>query len=112
MDKQSRKELKEQYKSRKIVGGIYAIRCSETGECWIRKTIDLQGSINRFAFFCSTDACPEGCMRSSWKEYGAETFSIEVMEELEKKELQTRKEFADDIEVLLEIWQEKIAEQE
>ncbi len=108
MDISSKRALKAQYKNRTIVGGIFCIRCEAAGEAWIRATTDMQGSKNRFAFSSSTNFCPEACMAQAWKQHGASAFSFEVLEEIEKKEAQTDREFSDDVAVLLELWSEKL----
>lgn len=108
MDISSKKALKAQYKNRMVVGGVFCIRCEAAGEAWIRATTDMQGSKNRFAFSSSTNFCPEACMAQAWKQYGASAFSFEVLEEIEKKEAQTDREFSDDVAILLELWSEKL----
>lgn len=105
MDKQSRKALKEQYKNRPLIGGIYGVRCN-TNLC-IRATADMQGSKNRFAFLISINSCPETSMMDAWNQYGSSAFSFEILEEIQKKETQTELEFLDDINTLLELWNEK-----
>jgi hypothetical protein len=107
MDKSSRKALKEKYQNRKIVGGVYCIKCKDRDEVWFRATEDMQGAKNRFHFFVSTDSCPEPSMMDAWKETGAAGFSFEVMEELERNETQSDREFSDDVNTLLELWLEK-----
>ena len=107
MDKSSRKALKEQYHNRKAVGGVYCIKCSGRDDVWFRATKDMRGAKNRFLFFVSTDSCPEICMMDAWKESGAAGFSFEIIEEIEKKETQTDREFSDDVNTLLELWLEK-----
>ncbi|AIF52943.1 GIY-YIG nuclease family protein [Pelosinus sp. UFO1] len=107
MDKPSKKDLKEQYKNRVIIGGVYCVRCSGADNLWLRATTDIQGSKNRFAFSVSTNSCPEMCMSESWKQFGATTFSFEILEKIEKKETQTTREFSDDVNTLLELWIEK-----
>ncbi len=107
MDKQSRKDIAAQYKTRTMTGGVYCIRCTETGQVWLHKTTDMQGSKNRHTFSLSTKTCPEPSMLKDWKAYGSEAFKFEVLEELTKKETQTAEEFASDIEVLFEMRQEK-----
>ncbi len=107
MDKSSRKALKEQYQNRKIVGGVYCIKCKDRDEVWFRATEDMQGAKNRFQFFVSTDSCPEPSMMDAWKESGASGFSFEVIEEIERNETQTDREFSDDVNILLELWLEK-----
>jgi hypothetical protein len=107
MDKTSRKALKEQYHNRKVIGGVYCIKCSGKTDVWFRATTDIQGAKNRFQFSVSTDSCPEICMMAAWKESGASGFSFEIIEEIEKKETQTEREFYDDVNTLLELWLEK-----
>jgi len=102
-----RKELKNLYKSRAMIGGVYRISCSGNGRVWIKFTKNLQEQQNRFRFFISGNYCPEPGMRAEWKQYGAESFSLTVLEELKKGETQTEAEFARDIETLHEIWMQK-----
>lgn len=107
MENLSKKALKEQYKSRTIIGGVYRITCSGTGESWLRAATDIKGAANRYEFFSSTDTCPEPSMAKAWNQFGPSSFSFEIMEELKKKETQTDQEFSQDIDTLLEIWMEK-----
>lgn len=108
MEKLSKKDLKEQYKNRVIIGGVYCVKCNSNSNLWIRATKDMQGSKNRFVFSVSTNSCPEMCMLEAWKQFGASDFSFEIIEEIQKKETQTEREFSDDVNTLLEIWTEKL----
>ena len=107
MKEASRKEMKNQYKNSKQIGGVYRIRCDQAGESWIRASANLQRAKNRFAFQCTTNLCPEAAMSSAWKRYGAVGFTFEILEEIEKKETQTPREFSEDVSALLELWNEK-----
>lgn len=107
MEKLSKKELKEQYKNREIIGGIYRIKCSGSNESWLRATTDMKGSSNRFIFSVSIDSRPEPCMIQAWNTYGKDTFSFEIVEEMKMKDSQTQKEFSEDLDTLLELWIEK-----
>jgi hypothetical protein len=51
-------------------------------------------------------------MLKTWKQYGADSFSFEIVEEIEKKETQTQRQFSDDLNTLLELWNEKKMEGE
>lgn len=106
MERQSKKEIKDQYKNRTLVGGVYSITCNGSGRVWIKSTNDLEGQINKFNFFVSTNFCPEPTMRTDWNQYGADAFSFSILEKLEKGETQTDKEFSDDIRALYEMWLE------
>lgn len=107
MCKPSKKELKEQYKNRTWVGGVYCIKCSN-GDSWLRSTIDMQKSKNRFAFCVATNSSPEMSMQEVWKQFGPTSFSFEVMEEIKRNEIQTENDFAAEVSTLLELWIEKI----
>lgn len=104
MDK---KELREQYKNRIVIGGIYAIKNTVNGKIFLDSTTDLKGSRNRFEFFGS----PNPKMTADWSAQKGEGFIFEVLEELQKSETQTDKEFKDDLKLLLEIWAEKYSTQ-
>lgn len=103
MEKLSKKEIKEQYRNRTIIGGIYCIACKDSGRKWIKSTKDLAGQRNKFEFFASTNLCPEPGMSSDWNQYGAQSFSFAILEQLEKGETQTDKEFDDDIRTMYDM---------
>lgn len=107
MNNPAKKRLKDEFKARVVVGGVYQIRCNPTGQSWIKASANLPGAKNRFDFCVFTNSAPESGMSSAWKEYGAKAFSFEVLEELEKQELQTDSEFKEDVNTLMALWKEK-----
>lgn len=94
----------EQYKNKRAVGGIYCIKCNANNRTWIKAARDLEGQKNRYEFFISTNTCPEPAMIGEWSQYGAESFTFDILEELKQGETQTEQEFTEDIEILLKIW--------
>lgn len=108
MDKKNRKELVQAYKERKIIGGVYAIKNTINGKMLLESAADLQGNKNRFEFSQKTDSCINIKLQKDWKELGGKAFVFDILETLEKKDTQTLKEFSDDIQVLEEMWAEKI----
>ena len=107
MDKLSKKELRDNYINRTAIGGVYYIKCNGSGHMWLKSTTDMPGQRNRYNYTVVTNTCPEPGMLKDWNQYGAESFSFTVLEEIKKGETQTDREFADDIRVLLDIWKEK-----
>jgi hypothetical protein len=107
MKKISKKELKEDYKNRTIIGGVYGIKCNGNGHIWIKSTTNIAGQKNKFEFSISTRSCLEPRMYKEWGQYGAESFDFVVLEEIKKGDTQTEQEFSDDVNALLEIWTDK-----
>ena len=108
MEKQNKKELQAAYKERKVIGGICAIKNAENGKMLLASVADLQGYKNRFEFSKLTGSCINVKLQKDWKKFGADSFALEVVEELVKKDSQTSEEFDDDIKTLKEIWLEKL----
>ena len=104
----TRKELKEQYKNRKIIGGVYVIKNTGTDKILLCSTTDIKGSINWFSFAKQTNSCVDLALQKDWNRYGSEQFTFEVLEELEKEDSQTDSDFKKSLDILKEIWFEKL----
>ncbi|MEF2071410.1 GIY-YIG nuclease family protein [Consotaella aegiceratis] len=74
------------YKKRKSVAGIYALRCTPTGQCWVGRAPDLATIQNRLTFTLKRGGSPSRSLQSAWTEHGDSAFSFEVLEELEEEE--------------------------
>lgn len=107
MNADKRKQLRDEYKSKQQTGGVYAIVCSGNNKRYIRSSVDLEGIQNRFRFAQSTRCCPEPWLRDDWTQFGTDSLSMVVLEELQKKEDQTPREFAEDVKLLCDMWLEK-----
>jgi len=108
-DNETRRELKEQYKEQKRLGGVFAIRNTVKNRLLLDATVDLQSRKNRFDFSMQMGSCIDLKLQKDWEVQGGEGFVFEVLEELAKKETQSEAEFKDDIKLLKEIWLEKLA---
>lgn len=107
MNTDRKKELKSEYKSKTVIGGICCIYCSGNQRSRILTTKNIDSLRNRFNFAIATKSCPDPSLREEWTKYGVESFSFKVLEEIKKGEDQTDKEFSDDINVLYDIWLER-----
>ncbi|MDD5017481.1 MAG: GIY-YIG nuclease family protein [Eubacteriales bacterium] len=108
MDKQSKKEILAAYKQRKVIGGVYTITNTANGKILMLMTTDIAGSKNRFEFSQKTGSCISFQLQDDWKQFGANAFSFDILESLEKKESQTLKEFQEDLKILYGVLLEKI----
>ncbi len=102
----ARKELKKQYASRTVTGGVYAIRNIKNDMLLLLSTTDMPGSLNRFLFAKQTGACIHPKLQCAWGKNGSD-FVLDVIEALAKKEEQSDSEFSEDIKVLLEMTRER-----
>ena len=109
IDSNRRKELRSQYAEREIVGGVYAVRNTLNNKLLIDAATDLKGSKNRFEFARKTGSCVYIKLQQDWTKQGSDQFTFEVLEELKKGETQTQAEFRADIDLLRELWREKLS---
>ena len=113
MDANKRQMMKEAYQKRVSAGGVYVIENTATGKKLLVAETDLKGAENKFKFIQMTDStCPYGKLSADWRKYGAKAFVFNVLEKIEQKEDQTREEFLEDLQLLEELWREKIPEEE
>lgn len=107
MDTNKRKQIRSDYKNKPAVGGVYAIDCSGDNSRTMKSSVDIQGIRSRFQFAQNTKTCPDPTLRAKWDKYGTEAFTLTVLEELNMKQDQTAKEFAEEVRLLHELWEDK-----
>lgn len=112
MNADKRKQLKNDYKSKPAQGAVYAIECSGNHRRIVKSTVDIGGIQSRFAFAMAIKGCPDPALNSEFLQYGPESFSLTILEELKMKEDQSPREFAEDMKQLCVLWLEKYAEDE
>ena len=108
-NRSSRKDLLQSYRERRITGGIYALRNAKTGRMLVQSTTSIERTANLFEFSRQTGSCVHPLLQEDWKAQGPGSFSLEILETLDKKDTQSEAEFAEDIQELAAIWHEKLA---
>ena len=86
MDKQDRKAAIAAYKERKAESGVFAVRCSVTGEAWVGKASDLATIRNRVWFGLGNGNHPVRSLQAAWNAHGADAFSFEALEAIDPDE--------------------------
>ncbi len=71
------------YKRRVVPAGIFAIRCTASGQCWVGKAVDLTTILNRLRFTLSRDVCMNRPLQEAWRRHGADCFAFETVETLD-----------------------------
>ena len=104
-----KKELKLQYKQTRPEMGIFIIRSKVNKKCYLQATQDLRGVIN------GTKARLLGGMhinrelQMEWTDFGAENFTIEILENLQYDKDESKTDYTEDLALLQMIWEEKLA---
>ncbi|MGL5755531.1 MAG: GIY-YIG nuclease family protein [Paraclostridium sp.] len=106
-NEKSKKENILEYKERTVSGGVYKITNTKNGKYLLTHDIDLKSTKNRFNFSMKTGSCMHLKMQKDFKEFGANVFEFEILEEIDMKETQSKKDFKEDLKVLEEMWAEK-----
>jgi hypothetical protein len=111
-DTNTKKELQSQYKEREVTGGVYIIKNTLKNKLLCEVAIELNSARNRFEFSQKTGSCASLKLQKDWVEQGSGQFTFEVLEELKKGDTQTDAEFKADLELLREMWLEKLSGEE
>ena len=80
MNKQSRREALRQYKERKLSAGVFAVRCTASGQAWVGMANDLDQKQNRIWFGLRTGAFANREMQAAWNAHGEAAFAYEPLE--------------------------------
>jgi len=109
--KPDRKALVEQYKQTKAEAGVYRMLNKVTGQYWLASSPNLRSVLSKYKFAKNTGTIDNfwpKAMANDLRQYGYESFSLDVLELLEVKEDTTAQEIADELELLEAIWREKL----
>jgi len=74
------------YKQRKIPLGIYAVRCTVTGEAWVGQSPNLEAIQNRLLFALRLGSSEHKDLQKAWNEHGADSVTFEVLERMTDEE--------------------------
>jgi hypothetical protein len=105
MDKK-RKELKKEYQQNHTPMGVYQIRNIANDKVLIGTALNLPGAINSNKFQLNAGSHPNKRLQAEWREFGSESFSFEIVDELRATEGPVR-DYRADLEFLEEFWLEK-----
>ena len=95
-----RKEINNEFKARRLNGGVYTITNTVNGKYLIGYAANLKSIQNRFQFAITTGSTVHHKLQKDWEEYGAQAFTLELVEELEQKLDQSQAEFMDELKIL------------
>lgn len=119
-----KKQLRRQYADMKPDMGIYMLKCNPTGKVYLGADQNLTATMNGILFQLKLGSyITNRNLQNDWKTYGADNFTIEVLEILEYEKEKTiegedeivtppKTNYSKELEALLGIWQNKFDETE
>jgi hypothetical protein len=82
----TRKEMKEEYKQMKFKMGVFQIKNKLNYKVFIGSSTDLKAVWFAQQLKLNTGMHPNYDLQKEWKEFGAENFTYEILEEIEQNE--------------------------
>ena len=102
-----KKQVKDDYKSKKQPAGIFAVHNLPDNKMFIGISKDLPSVLKRFEFTLKMGSFPFQNLIDDYKKHGKENFEIKVLDELEIKD-ETEQEIDKELKTLEEMWIEKL----
>jgi hypothetical protein len=75
--------IREKCKSRKAARGVFAVRCTATGQIWVDSSPNLDAARNGAGFFLRHRYHHNKALQNEWNTYGEEAFQYEILEKLD-----------------------------
>ena len=92
MRHEDRKAAVAAYRERKVLAGIYLVRCLVTGERWAGQAPDLSTIRNRVWFTLRHGDHRGRSLQTAWTRHGEAAFAFEELERLDEKALEAGRE--------------------
>lgn len=103
----SKKELKKEYKNRKIPMGIYQIKNLTNGKVFIGGTANMDAIFNRTKFELGYGSHKNIELQNDWNVLGEDKFAFDVLDYLEPKEGEMI-DYGEELALLEQLWLDKI----
>lgn len=82
MNEEDRKAAVAAYKERKVEAGIYAVKCTASGQVWVGSAPDLSTIQNRIWFTLRQGHNSHRSLQEAWTAHGGVAFTFEDVERL------------------------------
>jgi group I intron endonuclease len=103
----SHADIKREYKESAKQAGLFVIKNSVNGKIYLGSSLNLHGPLNKHRFMLSMRSHLNKMLQQEWKEFGADSFTFEIVEVVENKD-DPNFSIEDELTLLEEIWAEKL----
>jgi len=83
MDPSTRKEASRKFKERNPSRGVFAVRCTTTGQVWVGSFTNLEAMRNRLWFSLGLGAHRDPTLQREWDAEGGQAFEYEILEKFD-----------------------------
>jgi hypothetical protein len=103
-----KRDLVREYKERKQMRGVFAVRCAATGEAWVSAAPNLDTQANGLWFQLRMGNHMNKPLQAAWNAHGESAFAYEILAELPDE---ARSDYAlkADLKALEEEWRAKLS---
>jgi len=84
LSKEEKKAAIKSFKEKKIARGIYAVRCTQTGQAWVGATRNLDATRNSTWSSLTHGAHRDQPLQAEWNAKGESAFEYAILETLEE----------------------------
>ncbi|MCB0278048.1 MAG: GIY-YIG nuclease family protein [Calditrichaeota bacterium] len=106
----TKKEIKEEYKSRKTRAGIYQIKNQSENRIFLNFTFDADRAFNLDQFSLRINSHLNKKLQTDWNQLGADAFTFEFIDELEISETASQSDIRVELKELLLMHQNRLKE--
>ena len=78
--KAARRQIADEFKQCKVPRGIFAVRCSATGETWVGSSPNLSSARNSLWFQLGAGQYRNRSLQEAWQQHGEVAFALDVLE--------------------------------
>jgi hypothetical protein len=82
LTKEQKKEAINQFKERKIFLGVFAVRCTASGQSWVGASRNLDANRNNIWFSLRLGSHRDLPLQDEWNAHGEPSFEYMVLEKL------------------------------
>ncbi len=107
-----KKELKDLYKQMKQDMGVLMIKHKNTKKCFLEATPNIKARFNSTKLKLDAGYYYNKELQADWSKFGSAEFEVKVLELLEYDKDESKTDYSADLELLKDIWEEKLKKEE
>lgn len=77
-----RKTLIAAYKEQATIAGVFAVKCTATGQAWVGQSRHIDTQQNGLWFTLKHGSCPHRSLQAAWNAHDARDFRFEQLDRL------------------------------